>query len=117
MKGTLPIGIEYDGQIHRDFEVRPRKVSDSIEASADPDVSGDDSLLGLGILSRQIVSIGSIPKEQITWKLLYDSWEDDLKEIDSKTKEAAVALRTFSGDGKGGQKADSGADETGVHKD
>ena len=116
MKGTLPIGIEYNGKIHRDFEVRARKVRDSIDASTDPEMAGDDSLLGLGILARQIVAIGTIPPEMITWKMLYEAWEDDLKEIDAKTKEAAEQLRTFSGSGEGDKKVNPGADETGIQQ-
>lgn len=116
MKGVLPIGIIHDGHTHRVFEVRPRKVRDSIDASADPEIAGDDSLLGLGILSRQIVSIGTIPPEEITWRLLYEAWEDDIKEIDSKTKEAAEKLRTFSEHGKGCANAYPDADENRIYK-
>ncbi len=116
MKGILPIGIEYEGQKHREFEVRPRKVRDSIDAANDSEVAGDDALLGLAILVNQIVAIGSIPKEAITWRLLYEAWEDDIKEIDAKTKEAAAGLRTFSGNGQNGQEDRSGADETGTQQ-
>lgn len=115
IKGMLPIGIEYNGETHRHFEVRPRKVRDSIDAAADPEVAADEALIGIAILSRQIVSLGSIPPEAITWELLYEAWEDDVKAINEKAEEAAKSLRNFRNEGERAPEAFAGVDEAGVH--
>ena len=35
-KGTLPIGVEHNGEIQKDFEIRRQIVADSINVFDDP---------------------------------------------------------------------------------
>ena len=35
-KGTLPIGVEFDGKIHKDFEIRPQLQRDTIDLFDNP---------------------------------------------------------------------------------
>lgn len=97
-KGTLPVGIEYGGAVHADFEVRPRLVRDSVEAMEDPRALKNESYAGLCILSRQIVRLGSIPREEITPALLLDMYEEDLGALYRAVEEVDRRLRTFRGE-------------------
>jgi len=93
-KGTLPIGIEYEGSKHREYEFRARKVRDSIEAEEEN--SGvSDSRMGLAIIAKQIVALGTIPREAITSDLLLDMYDEDLKEFQRADREVSARLTTF----------------------
>ena len=84
-KGTLPIGVEYEGKTHKDFEIREQIVSDMIDVFDDATHAAraqkNDYYLGACILSKLIVSIGTIPKEAITVNLLLGMLQDDLNEV------------------------------------
>lgn len=97
-QGTLPVGVERDGVIHKDFEVRPRLVRDSVDTMDDPRALTNESYAGLCILSRQIVRLGAIPKEEITPALLLDMYEEDLGELYRAAEEVARRLKTFRGE-------------------
>jgi hypothetical protein len=77
-KGTLLLGIEHEGKVHKEFELRPKFVSDSIDAIEDERAQRNESYLGLCILSKQIVRLGDIPKEKITPELLMSMYEVDM---------------------------------------
>ena len=84
-KSTLPFGIERNGETHRDFEIREQLVSDSISIFDDP-VSGakaekNSQYASLCITAMQIVSIGTIPKNEITPDLLMEMLQADYNEI------------------------------------
>jgi hypothetical protein len=84
-KGTLPVGVEYEGKTHKDFEIREQLVSDMIDVFDNPAHSAraekNNYYLGACILSKLIVSIGTIPKEAITVDLLLGMLQDDLNEV------------------------------------
>lgn len=78
VKDTFPVGVEHDGKVHRDFELRPAKLRDNIEAIEElGDQSANALRLGTAILARQIVSIGDIPRELITTDFVYDLLDVD----------------------------------------
>jgi hypothetical protein len=90
--GTLPVGLEYAGKIHKDFKLRPAKVRDTIESTAE--VGADNNLkFMLAILARQLVSLGDIPKTHITSELLADLYDVDLAEIHESQEELEKKLR------------------------
>lgn len=96
-KGTLPVGIEYGGQLHKEFEVRPQLVRDSIDASEHPRAKKNESFYGLFLVSRQLVRLGDIPKDKVTPELLLDMQAVDLREITDATRRLEKSLLTFRG--------------------
>ena len=99
-KGTLPVGIEYDGTIHREFELREQIVRDSIELFDDPARSkraaNNVQYAATCILASQIVNLGTIPKAAITGELLLDMHQDDfmaLREADERLEERRESFR------------------------
>jgi hypothetical protein len=100
-KGTLPIGVEHDGKVHRDFEVRPRLVKDSIEVFAAEKGTRNDAHLLVSLMALQIVSLGEIPVERITTDLLLGMYEDDyvaLKEVADRLTQRLKSFRPEEGD-------------------
>jgi hypothetical protein len=95
-KGTLPVGVEHNGKLHRDFELRPQKVSDSIDAlDEDERARKNDSYLGVVIVSKQLVKLGDIPKEAITPELVMDMCDVDMEEINDAMKRLKTRLLSF----------------------
>ena len=78
-KGTLAVGIEHGSKIHKEFELRPQMVRDSIEAMEDERAVKNDSYYGICLLVKQIKTLGDIPGENITPELLMDMTEVDFK--------------------------------------
>lgn len=99
-KGTLPVGVEVDGVVHYDFEVRPQLVSDSIEAMEDPKAANNDSYLGLVLQCKQIVSLGCIPTESISPSLLMKMYQVDMNVMLEAAATLRDRLRTFRDAGK-----------------
>lgn len=94
-QGTLPVGIEVDGVLHREFELRPQKVRDSIEALQDERAASDESWLGLVLQCRQLVTLGTLKPEQITPNLLLDLYEVDMQALMEGAAKLRERLRTF----------------------
>lgn len=67
---TLEIGIEFNGQLHRDFTLRLPTVGDEIDVSEDDSIP--DSGFRVAVIARSLTALGTIPAEQITYKLLHD---------------------------------------------
>lgn len=105
-KGRLQYGIEHDGQLHYDFEVRLPKVADNINALES--VGGASGLrVETSIFASVLVSLGTIPKEQITYKLLaegllpedYDAINDAVNRLKKKREKLNPVLSTSEKDG------------------
>lgn len=92
--GVLPVGIEYQGELHREFEVRPQKGRDVVDAidTLPADKAQSKPYLGLAIQARQIVRLGTIPAAAITADLLGDAWTADLGALDAALEEAEKKL-------------------------
>lgn len=115
-KGTLPIGVDYEGELHREFEIRPGKMRDSIEARASEDAARlleNDEYMGAFLLGRRVV-IGSIPSEAMTLDLMLDLWDDDINEIMAKDRRLETSIRSFRRDPETSKDAGAGAAEDGV---
>jgi hypothetical protein len=95
VKGVLPAGIEVGGVVHRDFELRPQLVRDSIEGLQDARANDNPSYLGLVMLASQIISLGSLPKESINAELLMDAYELDMQELMGGAAQLRERLKTF----------------------
>ncbi|KUG24575.1 hypothetical protein ASZ90_005605 [hydrocarbon metagenome] len=113
-KFKLPDGIEYEGKIHREVELRPQKVGDSINALEDERAQTNEAYLGLAVLARQIISLGSIPKDKITAELLMDLSEDDMVVINQGLARLRNRVKSFREKNKGSEEVGAGAPESGV---
>jgi hypothetical protein len=79
-KGTLPIGVEFEGITYTSFELRPQTVRDNAEVLSA--LAGTDNPLveSAHVYARRI-SIDGIPKEKITPDTILDMDRDDFEEL------------------------------------
>ena len=113
-KCTLPIGVEYEGKIHRDLEIRPRLVRDMIDGATGERAQNESYYYSLCQTACQIIRLGDIPREKITGDLLLDMYEDDFDVLTEAAHRVRVRTREFRGGQEGYPKTDPGAPETGV---
>ena len=99
-KITLLDGVEYEGAMQREIEIRPQKVRDSVEAYDDDRARTNDAFLGLAVLAAQIVSFGSIPQKKITPDLLMELSEDDMAEINKGLARLRNRVKSFRSENK-----------------
>ncbi|HGM6997543.1 TPA: hypothetical protein ACKP7N_002883 [Serratia marcescens] len=93
---TLPIGVFYQGQLHRDFTVRVSTVGDEIAVVED---GIPDSGTAVGVLARCITALGSIPAEDVTYQLLCDTLvAEDYKALRDAQQEAKKKLSGLKSD-------------------
>ena len=97
--GTLAVGIEYGGKIHKEFILRPQMVRDSIEAMEDERAVKNDSYYGICLIAKQMEFLGEIPGEKITPELLLDMTEVDFKILMEGKEALDKRLRTFRDEG------------------
>ena len=85
IKGNLVVGIEVDGAQHKSFEMRDPMIRDAINAidKALAEEENTNSALTIRIYkaAEQLVSLGDLPKEKITGKLLMSLPEDDIEPL------------------------------------
>jgi hypothetical protein len=87
--GTLPIGIEWNGQLCREFEYREQLVRDAIEILESADVeraTKSDSYYGVCLMAKRL-SVEGIDKEAVTPDLIMNMTQVDfnhLAEIEQK---------------------------------
>lgn len=107
-KFTLPTGIEVDGVIHTDVVLRPLLVRDSFEVMDDIKANENQSYMGLAMMARQITTLGTLTKEQITVELLMDAYEVDMAAITEGAEKLRDRLKNFRKDDTKPKKADTG---------
>ncbi len=71
--GTLVFGVQFNEQIHRDFEIRLQTVGDEIDTVAEVGSDIVDANFTVHLLARTLVRLGTIPEEEITPELLKDN--------------------------------------------
>lgn len=84
--GRLPGGVLVDGVKHRDFTLRLPTVRDNIEA-VDEVGSTNGIALSTAIYARQLVKLGTLKPEQITFDLIADMHPGDFNVIEGKATE------------------------------
>ncbi|MBI5562489.1 MAG: hypothetical protein HY894_06530 [Deltaproteobacteria bacterium] len=94
-KGQLPIGIEFAGKCHKDYELRPQKLRDSIDALEDERARKNDTYFAVCLLARQIVRLGGIPGDSITPELLMELYDEDAWELSQAKERLAKKLASF----------------------
>ena len=95
-KPRLVYGIEFDGVIHRAFDVRLPVVKDTIAALTDTqDACGEtespaaNMRYRVAVMASALVSLGDVPKAEITPTLLLDGLVDtDLDIINAAIADA-----------------------------
>ncbi len=84
-KGTLPFGVEFEGQIHREFELRPQYVRDTVDIFESPDITAraarNSQYFAACLFAGRLVRLGDIPKEEITVDMVLDMRQEDYGEI------------------------------------
>lgn len=113
----LPMGIDYEGELHRDLELRPQRIGDTIDALESDRARHNDSYLGLCVLARQIVRLGRIPAQAITPELLMNLYDTDMAVINEALRRLQTRQASFrDADGYNPQTG-AGLAENGVHRD
>ncbi len=95
-KGTLPFGIEQDGVRHRDFEMRPRLVRDTMEIAREQGMQkleNDDIFFTLCHTAKQIIHIGDICPVPI--ETVLDMLDEDMAAILDAKEVLATRLESF----------------------
>ena len=92
---ALPIGVEYDGRMHKALEVRPRQVKDIIAATGDPLFLADKNNYEICCMAGQIVSLGDMPREAITSAMIAEMYEEDFDVLAEAAEEARKGLASF----------------------
>lgn len=100
-KGTLPVGVEFEGKIHTEYEIREELVRDSIDIYDDPGTSeranNNKYYAGICALVKRICKIGSIPANAITADLIMGANIEDLREIQAASERLEVRAKSFRG--------------------
>jgi hypothetical protein len=100
-KGTLPVGVEYEGKTHKDFEIREQIVADSINVFDNPAQAAKAEknalFANLCVTANMLVSLGTIPKEDITPDLLMGMLQEDLNAISLAEVRLAAQRKSFRG--------------------
>lgn len=74
--GKLPCGVEVDGVVHTDFELRLPMIGDNIAAVEEVGVASNLKV-HVAIMARTLTRLGTLTREQITYQLLSDNLVDD----------------------------------------
>ena len=75
-KTQLRYGVEYDGQMYYDVEMRLMTVADNLAAIEE--VGGSSGMkITVSMMAHSIERLGDIPKEKITWEFLANSLADE----------------------------------------
>ena len=109
-KGTLTIGIEHDGKVHKDFILKPQLVRDSIEIMEDERAQKNESYFGICLLAKQIIKLGNIPEDQITPDLIMNLTEVDFKTMMEVKGALETRLNSFRGKTEEPSQTDTGSD-------
>lgn len=85
VKVKLEGGLLIDGVLHQEFEMREATIRDAINAIDQRNADGEDvnSYLTLQMYqaAQQLVSLGGLPKDKITGRVLLELPEDDIEPI------------------------------------
>lgn len=112
-KGTLPIGVEFDGKTHREFELREQTVGDTVEVLEDKvngsRAAGSDSFFNVCIAAKRTVNLGDIPKDKITPELFLAMKQEDFVEISSASRRLDEKRRRFRDKAPSGSQNNTGA--------
>jgi len=112
-KGTLPVGVEFEGKVHQEFELREQLVSDMVdvfdnEKNAER-AQKNAQFFSACLLTGRLTKLGDIPKEQITVDLLLGMNFNDYGLIIDAGKRLEVRESTFRQETAGQPETGAGA--------
>lgn len=91
VKGKFAIGIEVDGVIHTEFELRETTIRDGLSYIKKMKQNGEDTEDDLAIAvykgAEQMTKLGTLPVEKITAELLLQLNEEDFMPLIDKQDE------------------------------
>ncbi len=109
--GTLPLGVEYEGKIHRDYELKEQLVSDTVAVYEDPKYGPkamrSNAFFNIAVMAIRLIKLGTIPKEAITPELVMGMSQKDFNELadaDDRMEARRISFRE-----KGPQNSGDGA--------
>jgi hypothetical protein len=95
VKGALPVGIQHDGKLVRDFTVRPAIVRDSIEAIEELGSDCSKARLRVAIEARQVTFEGMSQSDHGT-ELLMELCDKDYGAVTNAIDEVEKKLTAQS---------------------
>jgi len=108
-KGTLPVGITVAGKVHKEYEIRPEVLGDTMEGEDQGHGgAGKEVTMSAFVLSRRIVKLGTLESHEITMNLLKDMDPADYAELMAgsgrlaKKRESFRAKKSKPGEGDSG---------------
>jgi len=112
-KGTLPIGVGFEGKVHQDFELRSQLVSDMVdvfdnEKNAER-AQKNAQFFSACLLAGRLIKLGDIPKDQITVDLLLGMDFSDYSLIVETGKRLEDRASTFRQETAGQPETGAGA--------
>ena len=119
--GTLPLGVEFEGERCCEFSLRPLQARDSLQVRHSQDYERvlaleeeqpalSSELMGLALIGKRL-QIDGVPDEAMDLAFMKQLWDDDLAEIMAAEKRLQEALARFRGEDAAA--ADSGVVENG----
>lgn len=81
VKSQLICGVDLNGTQHRDFELRAATIADAISSIEKAGSNASHLRLRIFKAAEQMVSLGSLSKDEITGELLLSLPEDDVEPI------------------------------------
>lgn len=91
--GKLPVGVEFNGETHRDYELRSQKFRDTRDAVIAVGTRDEMSVVA-ELFARRLLKLGTIPKEKITRDMVLDFEAIDIEELeraDARLKKKMLA--------------------------
>lgn len=113
--GTLPIGVEVDGVLHREFTLRPAVVADNIEAITEVG-SSNGVALNAAVFARQLVKLGTLTSKQIDYGLVVGMHIADFDELDRRAIELQKKLLLGDAGSNGGSSSEQPSPATESHR-
>lgn len=113
--GVLPIGVEVDGVLHREFTLRPAVVADNIDAITEVG-SSNPVALNAAIFARQLLKLGTLAPKQITYELVAGMHVADFDEVDRRALELQKKLLLGGASSSGGSPSEQLSPATESHR-
>ena len=115
-RGTLPVGIEYDGGVHTEYILREQIVGDAVaifESGYSARAMENDAYYGVCMMACR-VSITGLPDGKLTPDMLMQANQLDFDELHNASKRLDKRRLDFRSQGKADEANASGDAAAGV---
>jgi hypothetical protein len=118
--GMLPLGVEFEGQIHREYEIKEQLVSDTVAVYEHPEygpkAARSNTFFNIAVTALRIVRLGTIPKESITPDLVMGMFQKDCNELANADDRLEARRISFRDENEGRKGKGDPAQEAGVQQ-